>query len=104
MRLLDAYHVDLAGRHAVVVGRSAIVGKPVGMLVLSRNATVTYCHSRTTDLPSMIRHSDVLTATVGRPRFINGEHFKPGAVVIDAGTIPGTIGDVDFGAAHRRQA
>ena len=102
LRLLDEYHVDLAGRHAVVVGRSPILGKPVGMLLLSRDATVTYCHSRTIDLPSMIRQADVLIAAVGRPRFIAGEHIKPGAVVIDAGYNPGNIGDVDFDTAHRR--
>jgi methylenetetrahydrofolate dehydrogenase (NADP+)/methenyltetrahydrofolate cyclohydrolase len=102
LRLLDEYHVELAGKHAVVVGRSPILGRPVGMLMLARDATVTYCHSRTTDLPSMIRQADVLIAAVGRPRFITGDHLKPGAVVIDAGYNPGNIGDVDFDTAHRR--
>ncbi|GAA2606864.1 bifunctional 5,10-methylenetetrahydrofolate dehydrogenase/5,10-methenyltetrahydrofolate cyclohydrolase [Streptomyces tubercidicus] len=102
LRLLDHYDVDLAGKHAVVVGRSAILGKPVGMLLLGRDATVTYCHSRTTDLASLTREADVLIAAVGRPRFLGGEHIKPGAVVIDAGSNPGNVGDVDFEAARTR--
>lgn len=102
IRLLDAYQVDLAGKHAVVVGRSPILGKPVGMLLLARHATVTYCHSHTRALPAMVGQADVLVAAVGRPRFINGEHIKPGAVVIDAGYNPGNIGDVDFDTARTR--
>ncbi|MEU9125843.1 bifunctional 5,10-methylenetetrahydrofolate dehydrogenase/5,10-methenyltetrahydrofolate cyclohydrolase [Streptomyces sp. NPDC048506] len=102
LRLLDHYDVELAGKHAVVVGRSAILGKPVGMLLLGRNATVTYCHSRTTDLASLTRQADVLVAAVGRPRFLTGEHIKPGAVVIDAGYNPGNVGDVDFDSASTR--
>lgn len=104
LRLLDHYDVDLAGKHAVVVGRSAILGRPVGMLLLGRNATVTYCHSRTTDLASLTREADVLIAAVGRPRFLGGEHIKPGAVVMDAGSNPGNVGDVDFDAARTRAA
>ena len=96
IRLLDEYDVDLAGKHAVVVGRSPILGKPVGMLLLGRDATVTYCHSRTTDLRVVVREADILVAAVGRPRFIRGEDIKPGAVVIDAGYNPGNVGDVDF--------
>lgn len=99
LRLLDHYDVELAGKHAVVVGRSAILGKPVGMMLLGRNATVTYCHSRTTDLASITRQADVLVAAVGRPRLLTGEHIKPGAVVIDAGYNPGNVGDVDFDSA-----
>jgi methylenetetrahydrofolate dehydrogenase (NADP+)/methenyltetrahydrofolate cyclohydrolase len=102
MRMLDEYDVDLAGKHAVVVGRSAILGKPVGMLLLARDATVTYCHSRTTDLTSIVRDADVLVAAVGRPRFIRGEDVKLGAVVIDAGYNPGNIGDIDFDTAKTR--
>ncbi|MGW0858007.1 bifunctional 5,10-methylenetetrahydrofolate dehydrogenase/5,10-methenyltetrahydrofolate cyclohydrolase [Streptomyces sp. NPDC002690] len=102
MRLLDAYEVDLAGKHAVVVGRSAILGKPAGMLLLGRDATVTYCHSRTVDLPGLVREADVLIAAVGRPRFIDGADIKPGAVVIDAGYNPGNVGDVDFESARER--
>jgi methylenetetrahydrofolate dehydrogenase (NADP+)/methenyltetrahydrofolate cyclohydrolase len=99
LRLLDAYAVDLAGRHAVVVGRGPILGKPVGMLLLARDATVTYCHSKTADLASHTRRADVLVAAVGKPRFLTGEAVKPGAVVIDAGYNPGNVGDVDFDSA-----
>ncbi|GGZ30257.1 bifunctional protein FolD [Streptomyces inusitatus] len=102
MRLLDEYDVELAGRHAVVVGRSAILGKPAGMLLLARDATVTYCHSRTRDLSAIVREADVVVAAVGRPRLINGEDIKPGAVVIDAGYNPGNVGDVDFDTARTR--
>ncbi|MFJ7968291.1 bifunctional 5,10-methylenetetrahydrofolate dehydrogenase/5,10-methenyltetrahydrofolate cyclohydrolase [Streptomyces sp. NPDC096324] len=102
MRLLDEYDVELAGRRAVVVGRSAILGKPVGMLLLARDATVTYCHSRTADLAAAVREADVVVAAVGRPRLIRGEDVKPGAVVIDAGYNPGNVGDVDFDTARTR--
>jgi methylenetetrahydrofolate dehydrogenase (NADP+)/methenyltetrahydrofolate cyclohydrolase len=102
MRLLDEYDVDPAGRRAVVVGRSAILGKPVGMLLLGRDATVTYCHSRTTGLSSVVREADIVVAAVGRPRLIRGEDIKPGAVVIDAGYNPGNVGDVDFDTARER--
>ncbi|MFH8349718.1 bifunctional 5,10-methylenetetrahydrofolate dehydrogenase/5,10-methenyltetrahydrofolate cyclohydrolase [Streptomyces sp. NPDC018045] len=102
MRLLDAYGVGLSGKHAVVVGRSAILGKPAGMLLLGRDATVTYCHSRTTGLSGLVREADVLIAAVGRPRFIEGAAIKPGAVVIDAGYNPGNVGDVDFESARER--
>ncbi|WP_033219884.1 bifunctional 5,10-methylenetetrahydrofolate dehydrogenase/5,10-methenyltetrahydrofolate cyclohydrolase [Kitasatospora phosalacinea] len=102
MRLLDEYRVDLRGKRAVVVGRSAILGKPAGLLLLGRDATVTYCHSRTTDLPSVLREADVLVAAVGKPEFIRGEHIKPGAVVIDAGYNPGNTGDVHFESASER--
>ncbi|MEU8685659.1 tetrahydrofolate dehydrogenase/cyclohydrolase catalytic domain-containing protein [Streptomyces sp. NPDC048611] len=104
LRLLDHYEVGLAGRRAVVVGRSAILGRPVGMLLLGRDATVTYCHSRTTDLASVTREADVLIAAVGRPRFLGAEHLKAGAVVVDAGSNPGNVGDVDFEAARTRAA
>ncbi|GAA2013920.1 bifunctional methylenetetrahydrofolate dehydrogenase/methenyltetrahydrofolate cyclohydrolase FolD [Catenulispora yoronensis] len=101
MRLLEAYSVELAGKHAVVVGRSPILGKPVGMLLLARDATVTYCHSKTADLASLTRQADVLVAAVGKPRFLTGDAVKPGAVVIDAGYNPGNVGDVDFDSAAR---
>ncbi|MEV0090999.1 tetrahydrofolate dehydrogenase/cyclohydrolase catalytic domain-containing protein [Streptomyces sp. NPDC050738] len=102
MRLLDAYDVALSGKHAVVVGRSAILGKPAGMLLLARDATVTYCHSRTVDLAAHIRQADVLVAAVGKPEFISGADIKPGAVVIDAGYNPGNVGDVHFESAAGR--
>ncbi|MES9511873.1 bifunctional 5,10-methylenetetrahydrofolate dehydrogenase/5,10-methenyltetrahydrofolate cyclohydrolase [Streptomyces sp. NPDC000609] len=102
MRLLEEYGVDPAGKHAVVVGRSPILGRPVGMLLLGRNATVTYCHSRTSGLAGIVRQADILVAAVGRPRFLTGADIKPGAVVIDAGYNPGNVGDVDFESARDR--
>ncbi|MFJ2157738.1 MULTISPECIES: bifunctional 5,10-methylenetetrahydrofolate dehydrogenase/5,10-methenyltetrahydrofolate cyclohydrolase [unclassified Streptomyces] len=102
MRLLDEYGVDPSGKRAVVVGRSAILGKPAGMLLLARDATVTYCHSRTRDLSDVVREADIVVAAVGRPRLIRGEDIKPGAVVIDAGYNAGNIGDVDFDSAAER--
>jgi methylenetetrahydrofolate dehydrogenase (NADP+)/methenyltetrahydrofolate cyclohydrolase len=102
MRLLDEYGVDPVGKRAVVVGRSAILGKPVGMLLLARDATVTYCHSRTPDLSAAVREADIVVAAVGRPRLIHGRDIKPGAVVIDAGYNAGNVGDVDFDSAVER--
>ncbi|MGJ5894941.1 bifunctional 5,10-methylenetetrahydrofolate dehydrogenase/5,10-methenyltetrahydrofolate cyclohydrolase [Streptomyces sp. V2] len=102
MRLLDEYGVDPAGKRAVIVGRSAILGKPVGMLLLARDATVTYCHSRTRDLSGVLREADIVVAAVGRPQLIAGRDLKPGAVVVDAGYNPGNVGDVDFVSALER--
>ncbi|HEX3841834.1 MAG TPA: bifunctional 5,10-methylenetetrahydrofolate dehydrogenase/5,10-methenyltetrahydrofolate cyclohydrolase [Acidimicrobiales bacterium] len=102
LRLLDAYDVAIAGTRAVVIGRSPILGKPVGMLLLGRDATVTYCHSKTRDLPSIVRTADILVAAVGRPKFVGGDWLQPGAVVIDAGYNPGNVGDVDFEEAVER--
>lgn len=99
MHLLDDHGVELSGRRAVVVGRSLVVGKPVSMLLLARDATVTICHSRTQDLATVTSEADVLVAAVGRPRMLGAEHVMPAAVVIDVGTTPdenGTlVGDVD---------
>ena len=91
MRLLDEYGVEPAGKHAVVIGRSPILGKPIGMLLLARDATVTYCHSHTKDLPAIVHTADIVVAAVGRPRFVQGNWIKPGAVVIDAGYNEGNI-------------
>jgi methylenetetrahydrofolate dehydrogenase (NADP+) / methenyltetrahydrofolate cyclohydrolase len=96
MRLLDEYEVDPAGKHAVVIGRSPILGKPVGMLLLARDATVTYCHSRTADLPAIVRSADIVVAAVGQPELVRGDWIKPGAVVIDAGYGKGSTGDVAY--------
>lgn len=101
MALLDAYDIPLAGKHAVVVGRSAILGRPVGMLLLGRDATVTYCHSRTANLAAHVAEADVLVAAVGRPGLIRGDWIKPGAVVVDAGYADNT-GDVEYEAAALR--
>lgn len=101
LALLDAYDVPLAGRHAVVIGRSAILGKPMGMLLLGRDATVTYCHSRTADLREHIERADIVVAAVGVPGLVKGEWVKPGAVVVDAGYADNR-GDVDFDTAVER--
>jgi methylenetetrahydrofolate dehydrogenase (NADP+) / methenyltetrahydrofolate cyclohydrolase len=102
LRLLDAYDIGLSGKHAVVVGRSPILGKPVGMLLLGRDATVTYCHSRTTDLAAHVAAADVVVAAAGVPELVRGAWIKPGAVVVDAGSHPGNVGDVEYGPAAER--
>lgn len=99
LRLLDAYDVDLRGSHTVVIGRSPILGKPVGMLLLARDATVTYCHSKTRDLPGIVRTADVVVAAVGVPELVRGDWLKPGCVVMDAGYNEGNVGDVAFDEA-----
>ncbi|MGW6194890.1 bifunctional 5,10-methylenetetrahydrofolate dehydrogenase/5,10-methenyltetrahydrofolate cyclohydrolase [Kribbella sp. NPDC055110] len=99
MRLLAAYDVPLEGAHAVVIGRSPILGKPAGMLLLASNATVTYAHSRTRDLPDLVRTADVVIAAVGKANFVRGDWLKPGAVVVDAGYNEGNVGDVHFAEA-----
>jgi methylenetetrahydrofolate dehydrogenase (NADP+)/methenyltetrahydrofolate cyclohydrolase len=104
MRLLDAYDVDIEGMDAVVIGRSPILGKPVGMLLLARNATVTYCHSRTRHLPDVVRRADLVVAAVGRPAFVRGDWIAPEAVVVDAGYNEGNVGDVAFDEAVERAA
>jgi methylenetetrahydrofolate dehydrogenase (NADP+)/methenyltetrahydrofolate cyclohydrolase len=88
IRLLDREQVTIAGRHAVVIGRSEIVGKPMALLLLQRNATVTICHSRTTDLASVTRQGDILVSAIGRPGFVTPDMVKPGAAVVDVGTTP----------------
>lgn len=102
IRLLDAYKVDLSGLRAVVIGRSPILGRPVGMMLLTRDATVTFCHSRTVDLAERVAEADVVIAAVGRAELIKGAWVKPGAVVIDAGYNAGNVGDVGFAAASER--
>jgi len=104
MTILHEYGIDIEGRHAVVVGRSAILGKPMAMMLLGANATVTLCHSRTRDLPELIRQADILVGAVGKPEFIRGEWIKDGAVVIDAGYHPGGIGDIKLDAIRHRCA
>lgn len=99
LALLDHYQVELHGRHAVVVGRSVVVGKPAAHLLLDRHATVTICHSRTADLPAITRQADVLVVAVGRAGLIGPGHVSPGTTVIDVGTNAtpdgGLAGDVD---------
>jgi len=102
MRLLREYKVALDGADAVVVGRSPILGRPMAPMLINAHATVTLCHSRTRDLPGVIRRADVLIVAVGKPRFVQGDWIKPGAVVIDAGYNEGNVGDVDFDVALTR--
>ena len=102
MRLLDAYDIPISGKHAVVVGRSPILGKPMAMMLLGKDATVTICHSRTRDLPSLVAQADILVGAVGKPEFIKAEWIKDGAVVVDAGYHPGGVGDIELAPlAHR---
>ena len=102
MRLIEHAGIEIAGRRAVVLGRSNIVGKPLALLLLQRNATVTICHSRTTPLEDFTREADILVAAIGRAKLVRADMVKPGACVIDVGInrLPdGTLaGDVDFGA------
>lgn len=96
MRLLEAYDIPISGKHAVVVGRSPILGKPMAMMLLGKDATVTICHSRTQDLPALVAQADILVGAVGKPEFIKAEWIKDGAVVVDAGYHPGGIGDIEL--------
>jgi len=96
MTILDHYNIAIKGKRAVVVGRSPILGKPLAMMLLNRHATVTICHSRTIDLPDVVREADIVVGAVGKPKFIQADWIKEGAVIIDAGYHPGGIGDVDL--------
>jgi methylenetetrahydrofolate dehydrogenase (NADP+)/methenyltetrahydrofolate cyclohydrolase len=102
LEILDLHAVPIAGAHAVVIGRSMIVGKPISLLLQQRNATVTMCHSKTRDLAGLCRSADILVAAVGSPRMVKADWIKPGAAVIDVGVseVEGKlVGDVDFEAA-----
>lgn len=106
VELLDRYHIPIEGQRAVVVGRSIILGKPLALLLLQRNATVTVCHTRTRDLPSITREADILVAACGRAELITGDMIRPGAVVVDAGYNrvegrSGDVGDVHFESASQ---
>jgi methylenetetrahydrofolate dehydrogenase (NADP+)/methenyltetrahydrofolate cyclohydrolase len=96
MRMLNHYKIPLEGKHAVVVGRSPILGKPMAMMLLNVHATVTICHSRTKDLPDIVRRADVVVGAVGKPEFIKGDWIQEGAVVIDAGYHPEKVGDIEL--------
>lgn len=98
MNILNYYNIPLQGKEAVVIGRSPILGKPVAMLLLNANCTVTVTHTKTVDIDKVVRRADIVVAACGVPRFVKPEWVKPGAVVIDAGYNAGNIGDVDEGA------
>lgn len=105
MRLLSDYRVPLDGANAVVIGRSELVGKPLAMMLLAANATVTICHSHTRNLADICRTADVLVSAVGKPRFVTADMVKEGAVVVDVGinrTVERLVGDVDFDAVAPR--
>ena len=96
MRLLHEYNIDIAGKHAVVVGRSPILGKPMAMMLLNENATVTICHSKTTNLEEHLIKADIVIGALGIPKFIKSNWIKDGAVVVDAGYHPEKCGDIDL--------
>jgi methylenetetrahydrofolate dehydrogenase (NADP+)/methenyltetrahydrofolate cyclohydrolase len=98
MRLLQHHGIDLEGKHAVVVGRSPILGKPMAIMLLNANATVTICHSKTRGLPGLIQSADIVVGAVGKPQFIKGSWIRAGAVVVDAGYHPGRVGDIELSA------
>jgi methylenetetrahydrofolate dehydrogenase (NADP+)/methenyltetrahydrofolate cyclohydrolase len=104
LRLLDHYEIALAGLRAVVLGRSPILGKPMAAMLVNRDATVTVCHSKTRDLPALVREADLLVAAVGRPEFVRADWIRTGAVIVDAGYHPPGVGDVELAAAIPRCA
>lgn len=104
MRLLAAYQLELAGKHAVVVGRSPILGKPMALMLLAANATVTICHSRTKDLAEHVKRADIVVGAVGKPEFIKASWIKDGAIVVDAGYHPGGVGDIELAPLVERAA
>jgi methylenetetrahydrofolate dehydrogenase (NADP+)/methenyltetrahydrofolate cyclohydrolase len=104
MRLLAHYRIPLEGKRAVVVGRSPILGKPVAMMLLNANSTVTICHSRTQGLADIVGSADLVVGAVGKPEFIKGAWIRDGAVVVDAGYHPGNVGDIELPAVIERCA
>lgn len=102
MRLLQAYRIPLAGKHAVVVGRSPILGKPMAMMLLNADATVTICHSKTENLRDHIARADIVVGAVGKLEFIKADWIKSGAVVVDAGYHPGGVGDIELAPLMER--
>jgi methylenetetrahydrofolate dehydrogenase (NADP+) / methenyltetrahydrofolate cyclohydrolase len=104
MRLLKHYQISLQGKETVIVGRSPILGKPLAMMMLNEHATVTICHSRTQNLPEIVRRAEVVVGAVGRPEFIRAEWIRDGAVVIDAGYHPAKVGDIELSGVIERCA
>jgi len=102
MRLLRRYQIPILGREAVVVGRSPILGRPMAMMLLAANATVTICHSRTKNLAEVVSRAEIVVGAVGKPEFIRGGWIRDGAVVIDAGYHPGAVGDIELPAVIDR--
>ena len=104
MRLLRRYGIEIKGKEAVVVGRSPILGKPMAMMLLGADATVTVCHSRTKNLPDVVKRAEILVGAVGKPEFIKAEWIRDGVVVVDAGYHPGGVGDIELGPVIDRSA
>lgn len=99
MPMLEHYNIDIEGKHVVIIGRSDIVGKPLAVMMLNKNATVTICHSKTKNLETITKTADILVVAIGKPKFINATHIKDGVTIIDVGinrTENGLCGDVDF--------
>ncbi|MEQ9366375.1 MAG: tetrahydrofolate dehydrogenase/cyclohydrolase catalytic domain-containing protein [Leptospirales bacterium] len=102
IRLMDEYKIPIEGKHAVVVGRSPILGKPMALLLLERNATVTVCHSRTQNIEEHLAKADIVVAAVGKANFIKGASLKAGVVVMDAGYNEGNVGDADYESCYKK--
>ncbi|MGF2618337.1 bifunctional 5,10-methylenetetrahydrofolate dehydrogenase/5,10-methenyltetrahydrofolate cyclohydrolase [Rossellomorea aquimaris] len=102
LEIMDYYKLPIEGKHAVVIGRSPILGKPVSMMLLNRNATVTTCHSYTENLEEIVKGADIVVAAVGKPNFVKGSWIKEGAMVLDAGYNKGNVGDVDYEECLKR--
>ncbi|MGM8216142.1 bifunctional 5,10-methylenetetrahydrofolate dehydrogenase/5,10-methenyltetrahydrofolate cyclohydrolase [Bacillaceae bacterium W0354] len=102
LQVIDYYNLPIEGKHAVVIGRSPILGKPVSMMLLNRNATVTITHSKTKELADIVKQADIVVAAVGKPKFVKGLWIKDGAIILDAGYNEGNIGDVDYEACANK--
>lgn len=96
IKIIDHYNIEVEGKEVVIIGRSAILGKPIAMMLLNKNATVTIAHSKTKKLPEIVKRADIVVACVGKPKFVKKEWLKEGVVIIDAGYNEGNIGDVDL--------
>ncbi|MBN2348676.1 MAG: bifunctional methylenetetrahydrofolate dehydrogenase/methenyltetrahydrofolate cyclohydrolase [Bacteroidales bacterium] len=102
MKLIEHYNLPIEGKHAVVIGRSPILGKPIAMMLLNRNATVTICHSRTKNLSDIVKQADIVVGAVGIPEFIKADWIKDNAIVIDAGYHKGGVGDIEINKVKDR--
>jgi methylenetetrahydrofolate dehydrogenase (NADP+) / methenyltetrahydrofolate cyclohydrolase len=102
LEMINYYNITTEGKSAVVIGRSPILGKPVAMMLLNRNATVTIAHSKTSNLAEVVSQADIVVAAVGRPNFIQCDWIKEGAIILDAGYNPGNVGDVDYEQCKKR--
>lgn len=104
MSIIEHYKIDVEGKNAVVIGRSPILGKPISMLLLNANATVTICHSKTKNLSEIVRRADIVVAAVGKAKFVKSDWIKDGAVLIDAGYNEGNVGDIDLENALQKSS